>query len=783
MNDHKTHLISLESYPSAFQGGAWDEALGSLSLSGGLPQDSIGNGDVQTIHSPSGAIFARLRSLPQKILNAATPSTARSHEPLLIIFHQLGTGSIAGRSERQDFAPDDITICNQVEAFTLDMREEFELLMLKMPHVRALSRVSRARTHLPVVLSATATTEMLRALMSALMKNFDAVSRNDLVSAEIAMTELVVGALFSEERIPNKAMTQVQMSHFHRITRAIQTNLVNIELSIADIVRAEGLSQRYIQKLFELQETTFSDYVRQHRLDRAHLELADSAHNHESIAEIAYRWGFRDQAHFSRVFTTTYGESPRAFRHTLANSPQGYPWRGKPSNRRMPNHTVEGDPPRDISCGNTELRGQPASADFGDGSYRIRASKDTVHWGYLSRSIPPVLRVQSGMKVVIETLTQHAFDDYERMIKGDAGAESVFRWTAAGKNVDRRGAGPMDASIFGRGAGEGFGVHICTGPVFIENAEPGDTLEIRIMDIEPRPSANPEFSGRCFASNVSAWWGYQYSDLLSTPKKREVVTIYEVESGGAFARALYSYHWTPQTDPFGVRHDTIDYPGIPVDHSKVDHKFNLIPNVRVPLRPHFGFMAVAPRESDMIDSIPPGYFGGNFDNWRAGKGSTLYLPVAVRGALFSCGDGHLALGDGEINGTALEASLTGKFCFVVHKKDNPGKPWLQGLPGPLLETPREFVLHGFSYPNYLRELGRNAQSEVYTKSSLNRALRSAFHATRRFLMQAFHLSEDEAVSLISVAVDFGVTQVADGNWGVHATIRKSIFRQPGINRT
>ena len=80
------------------------------------------------------------------------------------------------------------------------------------------------------------------------------------------------------------------------------------------------------------------------------------------------------------------------------------------------------------------------------------------------------------------------------MVKGDPGAESVFRWTSDGrKNVNRRGAGPMDASVCGRGAGEGFGVHLCTGPIFIDGAEPGDILELRILDVRPRPSANKDY--------------------------------------------------------------------------------------------------------------------------------------------------------------------------------------------------------------------------------------------------------------------------------------------------
>jgi acetamidase/formamidase len=85
------------------------------------------------------------------------------------------------------------------------------------------------------------------------------------------------------------------------------------------------------------------------------------------------------------------------------------------------------------------------------------------------------------------------------------------------------------------------------------------------------------------------------------------------------------------------------------------------------------------------------------------------------------------------------------------------------------------VLHGFSYPNYLAQLGDKAQSQIYEKSSVDGAMRDAFRKVRHFFMHTKGLSEDEAISLTSVAVDFGITQVVDGNWGVHAIIRKSLF--------
>ncbi|MFO1352935.1 MAG: acetamidase/formamidase family protein, partial [Gammaproteobacteria bacterium] len=158
-----------------------------------------------------------------------------------------------------------------------------------------------------------------------------------------------------------------------------------------------------------------------------------------------------------------------------------------------------------------------------------------------------------------------------------------------------------------------------------------------------------------------------------------------------------------------------------------------------------------------------------------GKGAVMYYPVAVPGALFSVGDPHAAQGDSELCGTAIECSLTGTFQFILHKKASLAGTTLEGLQYPLLETQDEWVLHGFSYPKYLEELGAKAQQEIYAKSSVDLALRDAFRKLRHFLMTTQGLSEDEAISLMSVAADFGVTQVVDGNWGVHAIIRKALF--------
>ena len=319
-------------------------------------------------------------------------------------------------------------------------------------------------------------------------------------------------------------------------------------------------------------------------------------------------------------------------------------------------------------------------------------------------------------------------------------------------------------------------MHICTGPVYIRGAEPGDILEVRIMDVKPRPCANPAYAGKSFGSNAAAWWGFQYKELITEPKPREVCTIYEIDTSGQrnWAQAVYNFRWTPQTDPFGVVHKTIDYPGVPVDHSTVQENHGILKNVRIPIRPHFGVMGVAPKEADIVDFDPAQLFRRQHGQLAHRQGR--HHVLSGRGAGRPVLDRRLAC-------------LPGRFRNVRHRHRNvadrnlPAHPAqegaltgsLAGLNYPLLETQDEWVLHGFSFANYLEELGPKAQQEIYKKSSIDLALRDAFRKMRSFLMTTKGLTEDEAISLISVAVDFGVTQVVDGNWGIHAIIKKSLF--------
>src|ERR1700737_3479825 len=268
--------------------------------------------------------------------------------------------------------------------------------------------------------------------------------------------------------------TATQAAILHRLCQTIERKLDDPDLTPARVAEAEGISERYMQKLFEGSGSSFTHYLRERRLQRTSAELSNPAEAHHSISEIAYRNGFNDSAHFSRAFRHRFGLSPREFRQQVieraaassaAAGQRGWPQQALAQLRsHHPSAIVHNcAAPVQADPVSPSAKGEPRH-------HHLSVEAARVHWGYFSRSMQPKIEINSGDTITIETLTQHASDDPARMIVGDAGAESVFRWTHDAKNVDRRGAGPMGASIYGRGAGEGFGVHICTGPVAVREA-------------------------------------------------------------------------------------------------------------------------------------------------------------------------------------------------------------------------------------------------------------------------------------------------------------------------
>jgi acetamidase/formamidase/AraC-like DNA-binding protein len=786
--------FTTESYAEVDRLRAWNEALERLGLRCGTSAAAARHlhGTIRSRKSSNGFELIALAAFAQTI-----ELKVDGADSLVIMLHLDGGMTLVADGVRAQVATGDIVYASSREEACLSFTSDFRAFVIRVPrsaiNARLLTPFSLRAGRLP---GEAGIGHVFSGFLRSIAESVETLSLDELRPLELALAEFLVASLAGHDKEGSfSGLTPSQAALFSRVCRSIEGSLADPDLGLTSIAKDERVSPRYLQKLFEAVGQNFSTYLRSRRLERCRADLVNPLYEKVSIADVCFRWGFNDPAYFSRAFREQYGASPRTFRHEagleLARHLVRRISRGLPVNagsllvhaqfaEQGAGHEAEdeaafAEPPEVPAAPPPHNSGKPRH-------HLLRATANTVHWGYFSHDLKPVLEVNTGDSVTIETLTQHAADDWERMVQGDPGAESVFHWSASRKNVDRRGAGPMDASIYGRGAGEGFGVHICTGPIAVRDAEPGDVLEVRILDIHPRRCANPKFAGRAFGSNAAAWWGFHYRELLTEPKPREVITIYELDADAdatagktACARAVYNFRWTPQRDPFGVMHPTIDYPGVPVDHSTVVENHDILKNVQIPVRPHFGVVTVAPQQDGLIDSIPPSTFGGNLDNWRVTRGASVFLPVGVPGALLSIGDPHASQGDSELCGTAIECSLTGDFQLILHKKDTLGQQVFADLTYPLVETPDEWVLHGFSYPNYLAEFGTSAQSAVYEKSTLDLAMRDAFIKTRRFLMTTKGLSEDEAISLISVAVDFGVTQVVDGNWGVHAIIRKALF--------
>lgn len=759
-----------EAYPLEQRNTAWGEELRRCGIASSR-SGAASRGDFLALTSRQGGRFLQINADPQSLCWEA------AGRGMWLSFLLEGAGELADGTIMR---ARDLCLGTMAKPGTVTLTEPFRLLLIFLPAERLDDRLRRMEFDGGRVATTHGMGQVLTGFLQTIGETIGALDPARLHPLELSLSELLIAAFTGTEAPSLSGGIDRRKSALQRLMQAVEARLSDAELSLAALAESEGMSVRAVQKLFQRENLSFAQYVRRRRLQRTAQDLLDPQQSKLLVADIGFRWGFTDPAHFSRAFREQYGMTPGMFREqnsTAVETGGGDVTRGRPkisATLRRRTTTPAG--------GEEDEAPDAPQADQPEGAvhHHLPLNARTMHWGYFSKSLPPVLTVRSGDIVTIETLTQHATDDWARMVAGDEAAEHAMAWTRERKTIDRRGAGPMDASVYGRGAGEGFGVHICTGPVAVESAAPGDVLEIEILDIVPRPSQAPEFAGRSFGSNGAVWWGYHYKDLLTEPRPREVVTLYELIRHGEalYAQALYNFRWTPQRDPYGVLHPTIDYPGVPVDHGTIEKTDDPLNGLHIPVRPHFGIMTLAPDYTGLLDSTPPSAFGGNIDNWRLGAGSRLYLPVAVAGALLSVGDPHAAQGDGEVSGTAIECSLTGTFKLTLHRRSQ-ARGLFKDLTYPLIETEDAWIVQGFSHPNYLAELGEAALSDVYKKSSLDAAMRDAFRKARRLLMTGWGLSEDAAISLLSVGVDFGVTQVVDGNLGVHATIPKALFRQEG----
>jgi acetamidase/formamidase len=251
----------------------------------------------------------------------------------------------------------------------------------------------------------------------------------------------------------------------------------------------------------------------------------------------------------------------------------------------------------------------------------------------------------------------------------------------------------------------GIGVrsgHVLTGPIYIDNAEPGDMLEVRILKVTPRVP---------YGLNTA----------------RNGVTAPGMIPG-----------FTPGLSK--------DYKIIKFDIAK--KTVNFAPGINFPMRAFMGVMSVAP--TTVISSRAPGLYGGNMDFEKLQAGSTLYLPVLVKGALFVTGDSHAGQGDGEVNGTAIEASMTPTLRFILHKGAG------RAMTAPWAEDASNYYILGMD-------------------PSLDKALAVAVKNTVKFIGDRYGLLPQDALSLCSTGIDFAVAEAVDLNLVIYGTVPKSYF--------
>ncbi len=321
--------------------------------------------------------------------------------------------------------------------------------------------------------------------------------------------------------------------------------------------------------------------------------------------------------------------------------------------------------------------GQPGTPDQ---PHHLDWRLEHLFFGYFDATTPAVLEIASGDEIILDCLPAGSLASLP------PGHEGVL---------------PAHlAALRAPGVARGPSTHVMTGPVHVRGAEPGDVLQVDILDIQPRQT-----------------WGF----TAILPLK------------GALPEEFTNYQFM---------------------HIAVDPErgtCRLPWGLELPLDPFFGIMAVAPPPAwGRLSSAEPRAFGGNMDNRELRPGTTLYLPVFNDGALFSAGDGHGRQGDGEVSIAALETALTGRFRLTVRKD--------MKITGPFAEDALQIISMGFD-------------------ADLDEATRKAIRAMIDLVVERAGITRDQAYMMLSLASDLIVTQVVDGEKGVHMKVRKEWLKR------
>ncbi len=340
-------------------------------------------------------------------------------------------------------------------------------------------------------------------------------------------------------------------------------------------------------------------------------------------------------------------------------------------------------------------------------TYQIVSTPQNTIWGELFKpNSRPIAKVKSGDRLVMQTVSHEG-------ILPDQGDTATFFDNGGIPQNSKSRISPNQIlsdqlTVKAKVKKTGPGPHVITGPIYVEGAEPGDVLEIKTIAIAYR-SPYGVISNRHSRGALPGEYPLNnapiYSKVIAIDAKREV---------GVFQ---------PQ---------------------------NNLPAIEIPLRPFMGLMGVVPADvAEAANSIPPGLYGGNVDIQLLGRGSSLYVPVQVPGALFYAGDPHCAQGNGEVALTAIECSLTPTFELVVHKN--------MKLTAPMGETKDAWIAVGLD-------------------KDLDEAMKKSVREYLQIADEKYGMTKQDALMLGSAAIDFDVSQVVDIVKGIHGTIPKQMFR-------
>jgi acetamidase/formamidase len=320
--------------------------------------------------------------------------------------------------------------------------------------------------------------------------------------------------------------------------------------------------------------------------------------------------------------------------------------------------------------------------------HTLTPTPTTVAWGHYWALAKPALTINSGDFVDIETIMTSNPATLERY---GVKPEEIPQWMRDLQVVPREQRGP--------------GGHVLTGPIFVTGADSGDVLEVRMITI-----------GLPLAYGYNGCSGYM-RELCRTPGD---------SAAPSPSRAIY------------------------MDRQKMTAE--IAPGMTVPLKPFWGSVGVAPPlEKGRISSNPPHQHAGNMDNKELVEGTTLYVPVWVKGGLLKLGDGHAVQGDGEVDQTGLETNLKGRIQVIVRKD--------MKLDWPRIETKTHWIT-----------MGADTSLVVATKTAIGNMV--------KLIQEMKGISQPHAYQAASMAADLHITQLVDGNVGVHMMIQKEFVKKP-----